>query len=666
MRGTLHVAFVGSLDLRELLLEDPGAYPERALISTLSTPTHVQLFQLPQRGWTNTLANFRSKGTTEPFDVLLTSATAELEDPSPESREALIELTRFVGEQHQAPVVVLNASTLLFGPDTTGGLARETQPLDLRIRRLDLAIVEASKATGLSILDADRLVAEAHLSLKVRGILGYAPEMYGELRLALSTILGELGYAGRPVMGVRVPFLGPIADLSIGRWLKSEGDNVASGDVLCEIRLSGLRVMRQVTSAVDLASIQGRGPVIRKIANREQLERWQLDEVRLLVAADSAVFRKALRSDGDKVGPGELIAVLSGEPGTPVDGAELELGPFRVGHRTDDRAVAKGPAAEQPPRWLKPRKLARRSLARLYRHLTSEFITEKGPGWVSSRGPHTVLLRRGAEAPIRGIYLRGACDVPSLFSLAPMVIDQLEGSLCIHASGHGVAGARSDLLLQAYAGVPEEFALEINTNLGLARTYFQTTLFEPRFTVQGLPGDRTSFPKSVVVLSVLPDLSRQIYRHREAGYLVDPGAAWLDNVKAALQDLSFVRWFNDHFERVGRISVEGFAQNYRRLIPLIKQETGASVLVFNSLEIEPFDDTHEYSIRDLEVPTRRRRFNIALNELSRELGFHIVDVDRVLKTQGVERQVDFSHFPVERMRAVAEDALRSLRELNVV
>ena len=126
--------------------------------------------------------------------------------------------------------------------------------------------------------------------------------------------------------------------------------------------------------------------------------------------------------------------------------------------------------------------------------------------------------------------------------------------------------------------------MEVNTNLRLPPTYFQGTLFEPRFTVSGLPGGQTTFPKTVVVLSILPDLTRTVYRHREAGFLVDPGPAWLNNVKAALEDLSFVRWFNEAFERVGRISVEGFAQNYRRLIPLIRHETGAAVLVFNSLE----------------------------------------------------------------------------------
>ncbi len=666
MGGTLRIAFVGSPDLRELLVgEENGADPDRGLAASLSTDTHVELFQLPQQGWTNTLGSLRSNGATDPFDVLLTSATAELADPSRESREALIQLTRTVREQHQASVVVLNASTLLSGPDT-GGLGRESEPLDLRIRRLDLAIMEASNATGLGVLDADRLVAESRLPVKVAGAFGYVPQINDVLRAALSSILGELGYAGRPLMGVRVPFMGPVADMSVERWLKSEGDVVVDGDVLCEVRLNGLRVRRQLTNAVVLASIKQRGSLVGPIIDRVQIGWRKFDQVRLLVASDGAVLRKVLRSDGQRVQPGEVIAILSGDSATPIDGLELELGPFRVAVPTTDPVVEKGPAPSSRRRKLAPREFARRELRRLYRNITPKVVTEKGRGWVSFRGTHTVLLRRGAEAPIRGIYLRGACDVPSLFTLAPMVIDQLEGSLCIHFSGHGVSGARSDILLQTYAGVPEAFAEEVSTKLGLPRSHFQPTLFEPSFTVEDLPGGRTTFPKTVVVLSVLPDLTRTAYRHREAGYLVDPGIAWLNRVEAALQDLSFVGWFTEHFERVGRISVEEFTQNYRRLIPLIQQDSQTSVLVLNSLEIAPFDNTYDYSDRNIEVATRRRRFNIALDELSRELGFHIVDVDKILKTHGVDRQVDFSHFPVDRMRAVAEDALRILREINVV
>ncbi len=120
--------------------------------------------------------------------------------------------------------------------------------------------------------------------------------------------------------------------------------------------------------------------------------------------------------------------------------------------------------------------------------------------------------------------------MPSLFMLPRMVIDELEGSLCIHVSGNGVSGARSDLLLQTHAGVPEAFGDEVRKQVPFARGYFDPTLFEPRFSVSGVPGGPLEFPKTVVVLSVLPDLTRTLYRHRETGYLVDPGWAWLNDL----------------------------------------------------------------------------------------------------------------------------------------
>ena len=314
----------------------------------------------------------------------------------------------------------------------------------------------------------------------------------------------------------------------------------------------------------------------------------------------------------------------------------------------------------------RPRHLVRkvqRRVIQFYRRLGPDFVVQKGPGWVSYRADKTVLLRKTGDGPRRGMYLRGACDVPSLFTLAPMVIDELEGSLCIHISGRGVAQARSDLLLQTTTGVSREFDDEIRARFNLPPNSFAPTLFEPTFTVPGLD---ESFPKDVVVLSVLPDFSRAVYRHRRSGHLFDPGISWLRDMSSALADTSLATWFRDNFEPLGRITVEQFVENYRLLIPRIKRETGAHVLVFNSLEIEPFDPTHDYSLRNLKSASRRRRFNIALAELSTELGFHVVDVDRVLKDQGVERQVDFSHFPHDRMRAVAREAHGILRDLAVL
>jgi hypothetical protein len=310
--------------------------------------------------------------------------------------------------------------------------------------------------------------------------------------------------------------------------------------------------------------------------------------------------------------------------------------------------------------------MIRQRTAKLYRRMTSHQITvERGRGWVSYRGNNTVLLRQ-ADEPRRGIFLRGACDAPSLFTLAPLLSDHLTGTICIHLGGTGVSSARSDLLLQTAEGVPDEFAEMIRPKLDLPADYFAPTVFEPTFTAPGFERFG-AFPKSVITMSLLPDLSRTMYRHRATGYLVDPGTAWLNNKLAnAMLDLSFLNWFRDEFESIGRMTVDEMKDTYRRLVPLIKQRTAASILVFNTLDIDPLDGTYEYTQRNVERAVRRRVLNIAIDELSRELDFRVIDVDRVLKEEGVDRQVDFAHFPVDRMRAVAVEAHRHLIELGVV
>ena len=68
---------------------------------------------------------------------------------------------------------------------------------------------------------------------------------------------------------------------------------------------------------------------------------------------------------------------------------------------------------------------------------------------------------------------------------------------------------------------------EVSDRLRLRRDYFKPTLFSPGFLI---PGFRHLgvFPKTVVVLSLAPNVIRTLYRHRESGFLVDPGGWWLN------------------------------------------------------------------------------------------------------------------------------------------
>ena len=90
------------------------------------------------------------------------------------------------------------------------------------------------------------------------------------------------------------------------------------------------------------------------------------------------------------------------------------------------------------------------------------------------------------------------------------------------------------------------------------------------------------------------------------------------------------------------------------------------ILVFNVLTVEPGDRIHNYQLRRNPEVMRRREFCLALVELSRELGFHIVDIDRVLKREGVDRQVDFAHFPTDLAGPIAADVFDILNTLEVV
>lgn len=341
MPGALRMSFVGSNDLEALIQgdSDGDAGVHEDLTAIMSASTAIDATRINPGGWGATLDSLRSDAPTEArrFDVLLTSASAELADPSHQPREALIGLSRYSREQCHGHVMVLNGSTLL-GPYEEARLdgPRVGEPLDLRVRRLNLAIMEASNATGLSVLDADRLVAETRLRGKVTGPFGYAPEINGMLRSALASILGSLGFAERALMEVRMPFIREVAAVSVVRWLKSEGDSVAPGDVMCQLRLSGLRKLKRPRTATVLASIEHRGPVLERFLTRERVQRRTLDAVVSLVAGDGAVLRNVVRPAGMAVPPGDVLAVLSGDDNTPIADADLKASPFRAVIRTDD------------------------------------------------------------------------------------------------------------------------------------------------------------------------------------------------------------------------------------------------------------------------------------------------------------------------------------------
>jgi hypothetical protein len=221
------------------------------------------------------------------------------------------------------------------------------------------------------------------------------------------------------------------------------------------------------------------------------------------------------------------------------------------------------------------------------------------------------------------------------------------------------------LELQTLQNLPPEWTAEAIEKLHLGNDYFQPRLFENTLVVPGHE-DLGEFPKTVVIISIGSDSGgRRLYRHREHGFLVDPGGGWLKSLDSTLNDLTAVTWFRKYFESVGLISLDAFVENFTKVIQTLRAKTTKHVLVFNTLTLEPGSTAHNYQFVKHSDTMRWRRFNLALTELSRQLDFPIVDLDRIVRRYGMRGQRSAAHFPPQVDLLIAREAFRIINELGV-
>jgi hypothetical protein len=304
-----------------------------------------------------------------------------------------------------------------------------------------------------------------------------------------------------------------------------------------------------------------------------------------------------------------------------------------------------------------------------HRYLSSienEIKKESGNGWVQYSGRRSVVVSESDDfpEPRRGIVLKGGCDLPSVFTAAPLMREGIKGTIAISRHIAGTGGNRSDQILQTLDDLPADAIAETREMLKMGPDYFEPTFWHPTFTVPHVP-EAGEFNKDVIVLGISTDETRQIYAHREHGFLADPGGWWLNqDLDRVLDDLTAVEWFRKNFKRVGRMPIDEFRKNNTRLVNEIRDRLGAQVIYYNTMALDPANPTHNYQLVKTAHHVRRREFTIALAELSKDLDFSIVDVDRILKLAGVEEQVDFAHFPVDRMMPIGAEIYRVLKDME--
>jgi hypothetical protein len=203
--------------------------------------------------------------------------------------------------------------------------------------------------------------------------------------------------------------------------------------------------------------------------------------------------------------------------------------------------------------------------------------------------------------------------------------------------------ARWDLIAQPGASIPPELS---SRSIELApyglESQFESRLFSDRY--------------DVVVLSIQSDVTNALLRRRGAGYLFFPAnfSSWSDADR---------RWAHESFEETRLLTAEESMQSLDRLVANLRRRGDPHILIYNLSPVLADAPIHCHVDLADALSTRIRRFNLALIERSQQLGFSIVDVDRLVAERGARRvQLDVRHFTSEGYQMLAEEVLRILED----
>ncbi len=205
--------------------------------------------------------------------------------------------------------------------------------------------------------------------------------------------------------------------------------------------------------------------------------------------------------------------------------------------------------------------------------------------------------------------------------------------------------ARSDALLAADGTIPDAL---LRRGLPLSPYPLETQFGSALFDVD----------PDAYVLSIQPDISINLLRHRSEGFLFYPHnwPAWAEADQA---------WLKESFVSAGYLEPAESMANLRRIVEQLRARSAAPILIYNVSSVVPGENVHIYSGMEDLLSTRSRRFNLALIELSQETGVSIIDVDSILAREGATRLTyDTLHFNAGGCRAVAEEVVRVLDDLG--
>ena len=77
---------------------------------------------------------------------------------------------------------------------------------------------------------------------------------------------------------------------------------------------------------------------------------------------------------------------------------------------------------------------------------------EKGDGYVQYASSKWAYVKKTGHGDTRvGVFMKGSCDLPSMFLTIPRIRQELKGQFAIYleGGGMGISGSRPDILLQS-------------------------------------------------------------------------------------------------------------------------------------------------------------------------------------------------------------------------
>ena len=206
---------------------------------------------------------------------------------------------------------------------------------------------------------------------------------------------------------------------------------------------------------------------------------------------------------------------------------------------------------------------------------------------------------------------------------------------------------RSDALLECNGTVPLAFT---GRDLPLGAYSLVSQFSNAIFTTTA----------DAIVLSIQPDVTMSLMRHRRESFLFYPSDAetWLADDQV---------WLRSSYEKGGMLSVDAAMNNLTAVIARIRHHSEAPILIYNLSPVIPGEQIHCYQGLGETFSTRIRKFNLALAELSENNGISIIDVDTIVARHGADAlKLDAVHLKPTGYRLLAEEVVRVLEDVGIL